>query len=50
MYRYFLNISGENLNGIYSAAERKKEMPAHREEIEHAKEEGVKFVLLTSPL
>jgi len=103
---YFLNVPGENLNGIYSANEfltrvnlmkayrcpeyltpvkvgkrvavigagnvamdaartavrlgaeevyivyrrTEKEMPARREEIEHAKEEGVKFVLLTSPV
>ncbi|WP_031513843.1 NADPH-dependent glutamate synthase [Desulfofalx alkaliphila] len=103
---YFMNLPGENLNGIYSANEfltrtnlmkayqfpqsatpikvgetvavigagnvamdaartalrlgakesyivyrrSEKEMPARREEIEHAKEEGVKFALLTSPV
>ncbi|MBO8138012.1 MAG: NADPH-dependent glutamate synthase [Desulfotomaculum sp.] len=103
---YFMNIPGENLNGIYSANEfltrtnlmkaykfpeyltpirvgkrvavigagnvamdaartalrlgaeesiivyrrTEKEMPARREEIEHAREEGVKFELLTSPV
>ncbi|MBM7855960.1 glutamate synthase (NADPH/NADH) small chain [Desulfohalotomaculum tongense] len=103
---YFMNIPGENLNGIYSANEfltrtnlmkayrfpeyltpikvgervavigagnvamdaartalrlgakesyivyrrSEKEMPARREEIEHAAEEGVKFALLTSPV
>ncbi|MTI81142.1 MAG: NADPH-dependent glutamate synthase [Firmicutes bacterium] len=102
---YFMNIPGENLNGVYSANEfltrtnlmkayqfpnyvtpvkagervavigagnvamdsartalrlgakesyivyrrSEKEMPARREEIEHAEEEGVKFALLTSP-
>lgn len=102
----FMNIPGENLNGIYSANEfltrtnlmkaylfpkystpikvgkrvavigagnvamdaartalrlgaeesyiiyrrSKEEMPARLEEIEHAKEEGVQFLLLTSPL
>lgn len=103
---YFMNIPGENLNGVYSANEfltrtnlmkayqfptydtpikvgdrvavigagnvamdaartalrlgakesyivyrrSEKEMPARREEIEHAREEGVKFLLLTSPV
>jgi glutamate synthase (NADPH/NADH) small chain len=103
---YFMNIPGENLNGIYSANEfltrtnlmkayrfpeyhtpvkvgervavigagnvamdaartalrlgakesyiiyrrTEKEMPARREEIEHAAEEGVQFHLLTSPI
>ncbi len=103
---YFMNIPGENLNGIYSANEfltrtnlmkaykfpeyltpikvgervavigagnvamdaartalrlgakesyivyrrSEAEMPARREEIEHAREEGVKFILLTSPV
>lgn len=103
---YFMNIPGENLNGVYSANEfltrtnlmkgylfpnyttpvkvgervavigagnvamdsartalrlgareayivyrrSDKEMPARHEEIEHAKEEGVQFALLTSPL
>ncbi|MGI6452270.1 MAG: NADPH-dependent glutamate synthase [Syntrophomonadaceae bacterium] len=103
---YFMNIPGENLNGVYSANEfltrtnlmkaylfpvyltpirigekvavigagnvamdsartalrlgakesyivyrrSEKEMPARLEEIEHAKEEGVKFRLLTSPV
>lgn len=103
---YFMNIPGENLNGVYSANEfltrtnlmkayqfpeqdtpikagervavigagnvamdaartalrlgakesyivyrrSEKEMPARHEEIEHAQEEGVKFLLLTSPV
>lgn len=103
---YFMNIPGENLNGVYSANEfltrinlmkaylfpeyltpirlgkkvavvgagnvamdsartalrlgaqecyivyrrSDQEMPARREEIEHAREEGVKFKLLTSPV
>ncbi|MDI9568154.1 MAG: NADPH-dependent glutamate synthase [Bacillota bacterium] len=103
---YFMNIPGENLNGVYSANEfltrtnlmkaykfgeyqtpikvgkrvavigagnvamdaarcalrlgaeetyivyrrSEKEMPARLEEIEHAREEGVKFILLTSPV
>jgi len=103
---YFMNVPGENLNGIYSANEfltrtnlmkaydfpnyitpikvgervavigagnvamdaartalrlgakesyivyrrTEKEMPARREEIENAKEEGVQFILLTSPI
>lgn len=103
---YFMNIPGENLNGVYSANEfltrtnlmkayqfpeydtpikvgervavigagnvamdsartalrlgakesyivyrrSEKEMPARREEIEHAREEGIKFKLLTSPV
>ena len=102
----FMNIPGENLNGIYSANEfltrtnlmkaylfpeyttpikvgrkvavigagnvamdaartalrlgaeesyivyrrSQKEMPARKEEVEHAEEEGVKFLLLTSPV
>jgi len=103
---YFLNIPGENLNGVYSANEfltrtnlmrayqfpewhtpihigervavvgagnvamdsartalrlgakevhivyrrSEKEMPARNEEIEHAREEGIKFNLLTNPV
>ncbi|MFZ5943398.1 MAG: NADPH-dependent glutamate synthase [Bacillota bacterium] len=103
---YFMNIPGENLNGVYSANEfltrtnlmcaydfpnsctpikvgekvavigagnvamdaartalrlgakesyivyrrSQEEMPARHEEIEHAEEEGVKFLLLTSPV
>lgn len=103
---YFMNIPGENLNGVYSANEfltrtnlmksykfpeyqtpisvgekvavigagnvamdsartalrlgakesyivyrrSEKEMPARKEEIEHAREEGVKFLLLSSPV
>jgi len=103
---YFMNIPGENLNGVYSANEfltrvnlmkayifpeyltpirigkkvavigagnvamdsartplrlgaeesyivyrrSEKEMPARKEEIEHAREEGVQFKLLTSPV
>ncbi|MBC7074556.1 MAG: NADPH-dependent glutamate synthase [Syntrophomonadaceae bacterium] len=103
---YFMNIPGENLNGVYSANEfltrvnlmkaykfpeyitpihtgrriavigggnvamdaartalrlgveksyiiyrrSEKEMPARAEEIEHAREEGVEFVLLSSPV
>ena len=103
---YFMNIPGENLNGVYSANEfltrtnlmsaydfpnsstpikvgkkvaivgagnvaidaartalrlgaeesyivyrrSRAEMPARLEEIEHAEEEGVKFLLLTSPI
>jgi len=103
---YFMNIPGENLNGVYSANEyltrsnlmkaylfpewdtpikkakkvavigggnvamdsartakrlgadnvyliyrrSEKEMPARNEEIEHAKEEGIEFVLLTNPV
>jgi glutamate synthase (NADPH/NADH) small chain len=102
----FMHISGENLNGVYSANEfltrvnlmnaykfpeydtpvrvgkrvavvgagnvamdsartalrlgakesvivyrrSEKEMPARKEEVEHAKEEGVKFMLLTNPV
>ncbi len=103
---YFMNIPGENLNGVYSANEfltrinlmkayrfpefrtpvrvgrrvvvvgagnvavdcartalrlgaeeswilyrrSEKEMPARREEVEHAREEGVRFSLLTAPV
>lgn len=100
----FMNIPGENLNGVYSANEfltrinlmkaytpdsdtpiyrgnrvavigggnvamdaarcakrfgsevtiiyrrTEKELPARREEVEHAKEEGIEFMLLTSPI
>ncbi len=100
----FMNIKGENLNGVYSANEfltrvnlmkayqpdsatpiqkgkkvavvgggnvamdaarcakrlgaevtiiyrrTEKELPARKEEVEHAKEEGIKFMFLTSPL
>lgn len=39
---------GGNVKIIYRRSE--EEMPARREEVEHAKEEGVEFLLLTSPV
>ena len=57
----FMGIEGENLNGVFSANEyltranlmkayrrSEAEMPARREEIHHAKEEGVEFHLLAN--
>jgi len=41
-------LGAKNVTIIYRRTE--KEMPARREEIENAKEEGIKFELLTSPL
>jgi glutamate synthase (NADPH/NADH) small chain len=45
--RSALRLRAENVSLIYRRSE--GEMPARREEIEHAKEEGIKFVLLSNP-
>ena len=46
--RCALRLGAKEVNIIYRRSE--KEMPARNEEIENAKEEGVKIILLTSPL
>jgi glutamate synthase (NADPH/NADH) small chain len=46
--RVSLRLGAENVTIIYRRTE--KEMPARLEEIENAKEEGVKFHLLTAPV
>ena len=45
--RSALRLGAEEVTIIYRRSE--KEMPARQEEIEHAKEEGIKFQLLTIP-
>jgi len=45
--RSAMRLRAENVSLIYRRSE--GEMPARREEIEHAKEEGIKFVLLSNP-
>ena len=48
----FMGIPGEALKGVYSANEyltSMDELPARREEVEHAMEEGIDFRLLTNP-
>jgi len=46
--RTALRLGAEESIIVYRRSER--EMPARREEVEHAKEEGVKFRLLTNPV
>ncbi len=64
----FMNITGENYNGVFSAMDaartarrfgsnvtvvyrrEDKDMPARREEIENAKEEGINFMYLSNPV
>lgn len=46
--RTALRLGAEKSYIIYRRTE--KEMPAREEEIEHAKEEGVEFILLTNPI
>jgi glutamate synthase (NADPH/NADH) small chain len=46
--RTALRLGAEESTIVYRRSE--KEMPARREEVEHAKEEGVKFRLLTNPV
>ena len=46
--RVALRLGAEEVTVIYRRTE--KEMPARREEIENAKEEGVKFVFLAQPV
>jgi len=46
--RTALRLGAERSYIIYRRTE--KEMPAREEEIEHAKEEGVEFILLTNPI
>ncbi len=46
--RTSLRLGAEEVTIVYRRSE--KEMPARREEVEHAKEEGVKFMLLTNPV
>ena len=45
--RTALRLGAEKVYIVYRRSE--KEMPARNEEIEHAKEEGVEFLLLTNP-
>ncbi|MCD6126780.1 MAG: NADPH-dependent glutamate synthase [Methanomicrobia archaeon] len=46
--RTALRLGAEKVYIVYRRSE--KEMPARNEEIEHAKEEGVEFLLLTTPV
>jgi glutamate synthase (NADPH/NADH) small chain len=46
--RTALRLGAEKSFIVYRRSE--KEMPARKEEVEHAKEEGVKFMLLTNPI
>jgi glutamate synthase (NADPH/NADH) small chain len=46
--RTALRLGAEESIIVYRRSE--KEMPARHEEVEHAKEEGVKFMLLTNPV
>ncbi len=46
--RTALRLDAQRVTVVYRRTE--EEMPARREEVEHAKEEGVRFQLLTSPL
>jgi glutamate synthase (NADPH/NADH) small chain len=46
--RTALRLGAEVVYIVYRRSE--EEMPARREEVEHAKEEGVKFMLLTNPI
>lgn len=46
--RSALRLGAEEVTVIYRRSE--AEMPARREEIEHAKEEGIKFLFLTDPV
>ena len=46
--RTSLRLGAEEVTIVYRRSE--KEMPARNEEVEHAKEEGVKFRLLTNPV
>ena len=46
--RTALRLGAENVTVVYRRSE--TEMPARREEIEHAKEEGIEFLFLHAPL
>jgi len=46
--RTAVRLGAQEVYIVYRRTE--KEMPARREEIEHAEEEGVKFALLTNPV
>ena len=46
--RFALRLGAEKVMIVYRRGE--EEMPARREEIEHAREEGVEFALLTNPV
>lgn len=46
--RTALRMGAENVHIVYRRT--RAEMPARKEEIEHAEEEGVKFAMLSSPL
>lgn len=46
--RCALRMGADNVYIVYRRSE--AELPARKEEIEHAKEEGVKFMLLTNPV
>ena len=41
-------LGAEEVTIVYRRSE--KEMPARKEEVEHAKQEGIKFMLLTNPI
>jgi glutamate synthase (NADPH/NADH) small chain len=46
--RTSLRLGADEVTIVYRRSE--AEMPARHEEVEHAKEEGVKFMLLTNPI
>ena len=46
--RSALRLGAESVTVIYRRSE--EELPARHEEVEHAKEEGVKFMMLTNPV
>lgn len=46
--RSAIRLGAENVYIVYRRSE--EEMPARKEEVEHAKEEGIKFKILTNPI
>lgn len=46
--RTAMRLGADNVTVVYRRS--RKEMPARKEEIEHAEEEGIRFMLLTSPV
>lgn len=46
--RTAMRLGADNVTVVYRRS--REEMPARKEEIEHAEEEGVRFMLLTSPV
>ena len=46
--RTAMRLGADNVTVVYRRS--REEMPARKEEIEHAEEEGIRFILLTSPV